>query len=84
MLGLSIGLVAADRRNASPQLHQLNRIIRPIGRGAGRYLNAYSRSHGIELADALIAAAAHARDIPLWTLNRRRYPGRDVQCFSPR
>jgi predicted nucleic acid-binding protein len=55
-----------------------------VGRKAGRYLNAYSRSHGVELGDALIAATAHANDMPLWTLNRRHYPMTDIQFFSPR
>lgn len=54
-----------------------------IGRKAGTYLNAYSRSHGVELGDALIAAAAYFNKIPLWTLNKRHYPMRDILFFSP-
>jgi predicted nucleic acid-binding protein len=54
-----------------------------IGRRAGRYLQSYSRSHGVELGDALIAAAASVNEIPLWTLNRRHFPMRDVRFFSP-
>lgn len=53
------------------------------GKQAGRYMNAYSRSHGVELADALIAAAASTRGTPLWTLNRKRYPMRDVRFYAP-
>jgi len=83
-------IFAGVRKGEERQIEDLFLILETlplsteIGRRAGRYLNAYSRSHGIELADALIAAAAHVRDIPLWTLNRRHYPMRDVQFFSPR
>jgi predicted nucleic acid-binding protein len=54
-----------------------------IGRKAGRYLHIYARSHGVELADALIAATAHVHNMPLWTLNRKHYPMRDIRLFSP-
>lgn len=54
-----------------------------VGRKAGQYMKSYSRSHGVELADALVAATAHFNGIPLWTLNRRHYPMRDIRFFSP-
>jgi predicted nucleic acid-binding protein len=52
------------------------------GRQAGTYLARYRRSHGLELADALIAAAATTAGLRLWTLNRRHYPMRDVRFFE--
>jgi predicted nucleic acid-binding protein len=48
------------------------------GRRAGAYLARYSRSHGVEIADALVAAAAATTGLSLWTLNRRHYPMGDV------
>lgn len=54
-----------------------------IGRKAGQYLKSYSKSHGLELGDALIAATAHSNGMPLWTLNKRHYPMRDIRFFSP-
>jgi predicted nucleic acid-binding protein len=51
------------------------------GRHAGGYLARYARSHGLELADALIAAAAATSGLRLWTLNRRRYPMRDLELY---
>src|SRR5262249_51551758 len=51
------------------------------GRQAGTYLARYRRSHGLELGDALIAAAATTAGLRLWTLNRRHYPLRDVSLF---
>ena len=52
------------------------------GRRAGAYLARYARSHGVEIADALIAAAATTSDLRLWTLNRKHYPMDDVQFFK--
>ena len=49
------------------------------GRRAGEYLLAYARSHGVELADALVAAAAATSGLALWTLNRKHYPMRDLR-----
>lgn len=54
-----------------------------IGRLAGAYLARYARSHGLELADALVAAAASASGLVLWTLNRKHFPMRDVRFFEP-
>jgi predicted nucleic acid-binding protein len=50
-----------------------------IGRRAGEYLNRYSRSHSLEIADALIAATASVHKVELWTRNRRHYPMKDVR-----
>lgn len=50
-----------------------------IGHKAGRYRQAFGRSHGVEIADALIAAAAHVYGLTLCSLNLRHYPMRDVK-----
>ena len=52
------------------------------GRHAGSYLARYRGSHGLELADALIAAAAVTSELQLWTLNRRHYPMPDLVFFG--
>lgn len=49
------------------------------GQRAGAYLARYARSHGVEIADALVAAAASTSGLHLWTLNRRHYPMTDVR-----
>jgi predicted nucleic acid-binding protein len=83
-------IFAGARKREERQLGDLFLVLETltlsgqIGRKAGRYLNAYSRSHGVELGDALIAATAHGNAVPLWTLNRRHYPMTDIQFFSPR
>ena len=53
------------------------------GRQAGSYLSRFRRSHGVELADALIAAAATTSELRLWTLNRKHYPMTDLSFFDP-
>jgi len=53
------------------------------GRRAGEYLAAYGRTHGLEIADALVAAAASTSGLRLWTLNRRHYPMKDVRFWEP-
>jgi len=41
---------------------------------AGDYLRQYGPSHGIDPIDALIAATATTRDLPLATLNLKHFP----------
>jgi len=40
----------------------------------GLYRRDYSKSHNVGLADALIAATATQRQVPLVTLNRKHFP----------
>lgn len=51
------------------------------GRRAGVYLSRYARSHGVEIADALIAAAASTAGLHLWTRHRRHYPMDDLRLY---
>jgi hypothetical protein len=55
-----------------------------MGRKAGAYLTRYRRSHGLQIGDALIAGAASASGLHLWTLDRRDYPMEDVRFYEPR
>jgi predicted nucleic acid-binding protein len=54
-----------------------------VGRRAGAYLSRYARSHALEIADALVAAAATTAGLRLWTLNRRHYPMPDLLFHEP-
>lgn len=53
------------------------------GRVAGDYLARHGKSHGLGLADAIVAAAASTSALHLWTLNRKHFPMRDVRFFTP-
>ena len=44
------------------------------GRLAGEFINRFGKSHGVKIADALIAASVVENDLRLWTLNRKHYP----------
>jgi len=59
-------------------LHCVDLNVR-IGHKAGHYRQAFGASHGVEIADALIAGAAHIHGLTLCTLNLRHYPMRDVK-----
>lgn len=45
-----------------------------LGRAGGQHRQEYGASHGVGMADALIAATALAREAELMTFNRRHYP----------
>ena len=57
-------------------------IDEAAGRQAGNYLRRYRRSHGVEIADALIAASAVASGAELWTRNRKHYPMKEIAFFA--
>jgi len=81
-------LWAGARPNEYDPLNNLFRALTCIpideetGRQAGVYLRQYRRSHGIEIADALIAASAAANRAELWTRNRKHYPMKEVSFFD--
>jgi predicted nucleic acid-binding protein len=81
-------LWAGARPNEHDALNNLFRALTCIpideesGLQAGIYLQQYRRSHGVEVADALIAASALMNDAELWTRNRKHYPMKDISFFA--
>lgn len=51
------------------------------GRWAGEFLRRYARSHGLKVADALIAAAAVQHHAALWTRNRKHFPMSEIEFY---
>ncbi len=51
------------------------------GRTAGELLRSFRRSHGLDFADALIAASAILNRAVLWTRNRKHYPMKAMSFF---
>ena len=45
-----------------------------IAKAGGLYKRDYGKSHGVGLADAILAATAEAEDAELKTFNRKHYP----------
>jgi predicted nucleic acid-binding protein len=56
-------------------------IDRETGRQAGDFLRQYHKSHGLDLADALIASAAVLNFAELWTRNRKHYPMKELSFY---
>lgn len=54
-------------------------IDKNIGSRAGRYLRKYAKSHGLDVADGLIAATAVENDYALCTFNWKHYPMTDIK-----
>ena len=52
-----------------------------IGQLAGVYLRQYTKSHHVELGDALIAATVFVHKLELWTRNRLHYPMKDIVFY---
>jgi predicted nucleic acid-binding protein len=50
---------------------------------AGNYMNQYRKSHGINMADAIIAATARKTGAKLYTLNQKHYPMTDIDVIKP-
>ena len=57
-------------------------VDRETGRLAGEILKSCSKSHGVEIADALIAAAVIVSGARLWTRNRKHFPMRALRFFE--
>ncbi|MXY26413.1 MAG: type II toxin-antitoxin system VapC family toxin [Acidobacteria bacterium] len=64
-------------QSALDRLLALFRVI-PVGSGIARlgglYKRDYGRSHGVGLADAIVAATATVEDAALMTINVKHYP----------
>jgi len=80
-------IFAGARKSESARLETLFQILETlpiseaIGKKAGHYLQKYSKSHSIELGDALIAASACVANLSLWTINKRHYPMPEIRLF---
>lgn len=74
------GLRPGEEAAADAFFHARGEVVldAAVGRRAGAYLSRHSRSHGLQIADALVAAAATVAGFRLWTLNRRHYPMTDL------
>ena len=52
-----------------------------VGHLAGELFRHYSRSHGIAISDALMAATAIQNQAALWTRNRNQYPMAELTLY---
>lgn len=54
-----------------------------VARIAGMYMNKYRNSHGINMADAIVAASAKCLNAKLYTLNTKHFPMKDIDVIRP-
>ena len=71
-----------DRVRETLQLFRCLDITQSVGRRAGMYLKKYAKSHGMDVADALIAACSIENKLPLCTFNWKHYPMKDIERFE--
>jgi len=74
---LYAGVKGAEEQAALDAFIALFRVIpitQEIARAGGLLKRDYGRSHGVGLADAILAATAQAENADLLTLNVRHYP----------
>ncbi len=74
---LYAGVKGEKERAALDRFVALFRVVpvsAEIAKTGGLYKRDYGRSHGVGLADAIIAATAKAENAELKTLNRKHYP----------
>jgi hypothetical protein len=74
---LYAGVKGDAELNALDDLISLFRVVpvsRELARKGGLYRKDFARSHGVGLADAIVAATADAENADLKTLNIKHYP----------
>ncbi len=54
-----------------------------IAETAAVYMNRYSNSHGLNTADAIIAASSKNSNAVLYTLNTKHFPMDDIDIIRP-
>ena len=79
------GARPSEKAATSALLAALNKVpvSENIAATAGQFLNAYGHSHGVELADALIAATATEIKAALVTRNLKHYPMPAIELLKP-
>lgn len=74
---LYAGVKGDDELDVLDNLLSLFRIVpvsRELARAGGLYKRDYAKSHGLGLADAILAATAESENADLKTLNTKHYP----------
>ncbi len=74
---LYAGVKGAAEQAALDEFVSLFRIVSVnvnIAKAGGLYKRDYAKSHGVGLADAILAATAEAENVKLKTLNTKHYP----------
>ena len=82
-------ILAGLRRGEEEAVHSLFEIVLPvnvdvsIADRAGEYLRKFSKSHDLNIGDAIIAATAREMSLTLVTRNVKHYPMKDIVILRP-
>jgi predicted nucleic acid-binding protein len=79
------GGARASEREATSSFFNFLTCVPPdytIGELAGGLLGQFGKSHGLKIADALIAATAIHQRATLWTRNHKHYPMPNLLFYS--
>ncbi len=74
---LFAGVMGEEEQAVLENFVSLFRVVpvnEEIAKAGGLYKNEYGKSHGVGLADAILAATADAENAELKTLNTKHYP----------
>ncbi len=82
-------IYAGMRKGEDVAICSLFEIIKPvnvdatIADKAGEYLWKFSKSHALNIGDAIIAATASEMELSLVTRNLKHYPMKDISVLKP-
>jgi predicted nucleic acid-binding protein len=82
-------IYAGIRKGEEEIVSSLFEIITPvnvdaaIADKAGEYLRRFSKSHSLNIGDAVIAATANEMELSLATRNMKHYPMKDIAVLKP-
>ena len=82
---IEAGIYETERETVEEFLSffEFSPITEEIAKKAGAYKRMFHRTHRLLLPDALIAATSFEMKIPLYTLNLRDYPMKDISIVCP-
>lgn len=84
-----VEIFAGIKKGEEETVHSLFTILTSvdvdvsIADKAGEYLSKYSKSHALNIGDALIAATAKEMSLKLVTRNVKHYPMKDIEILVP-
>ncbi len=82
-------IYAGMRKGEDAAVCSLFEIVKPvnvdatIADKAGGYLRKFSKSHALNIGDAIIAATASEMELSLVTRNLKHYPMKDISVLKP-
>jgi predicted nucleic acid-binding protein len=84
-----VEILAGMRKGEEENVKSLFEIIIPIdvdvaiADRAGEYLRRFSKSHALNIGDAIIAATSMEMGLTLVTRNLKHYPMKDIEIVQP-